>query len=84
MDKPGPDYVRVLAVLKRQEKKQQWLVDLATNLVHNEPPRVVESEESLLPSDFVLDTSFYAVPLGPHQPDTLDFENEKISLDNAG
>jgi hypothetical protein len=84
MDKPGPDYVRVLAVLKRQEKKQQWLVDLATNLVHNEPPRVVESEESLLPSDFVLDTSFYAVPLGPYQPDTLDFENERISLDHAG
>jgi hypothetical protein len=83
MNKPGPDYVRVLAVLKKQDK-QEWLVHLATNLVNNEPPRSVRSEETGLPPEFVLDTSFHAVPLGPYQPDTLDFENERISLDDAG
>jgi len=83
VNKPGPDYVRVLAVLKKQDK-QKWLVDLATNLVNNEPPRSVRSEETGLPPEFVLDTSFHAVPLGPYQPDTLDFENERISLDDAG
>ena len=39
MDKPGPDYVRVLAMLERKPGKQQWLVDLAYNLVNNQLPR---------------------------------------------
>lgn len=83
MDKPGPDYVPLLAVLRRQENKQDWLVDLATNLINNERPRAVENEEAGLPPEFVLDTSFYAVALGRYHPDTLDFEKEKISRDAA-
>ena len=34
MDAPGPEYVRVLAVLERQDS-QEWLVSLARNLWHN-------------------------------------------------
>jgi hypothetical protein len=42
---------------------------------------MVEPHESSLPPDFVLDPSFQAVALGPYHPDTLDFANEKITLD---
>jgi hypothetical protein len=83
MDKPGPDYVRVLAVLKRQKRGPHWLSQLAENLLNNVSPRIVEPEESRLPPEFVLDASFYAVALGPYHPDTLDFENERISRDGA-
>jgi subtilisin family serine protease len=81
MDKPGPDYVRVLAMLERKPGMQQWLVDLANNLVNNQLPRDVAVEETGLPSEFILNTSFYAVAMGPWQPGALDFEKEKISLD---
>jgi hypothetical protein len=82
MDKPGPDYVPVLAVLKKQEK-QQWLVDRATNLVNNEPPQDLRIDDTGLPQEFILDRSFYAVAMGPWGPDTVDFERERISSDRT-
>jgi hypothetical protein len=80
MDKPGPAYVRVLAVLRKREN-QEWLVDLARNLANNEPPRAVPPEDAGLPPEFVLDPSFYAVGLGPYEPDRLNFTDERISRD---
>src|SRR5215218_7292055 len=82
MEKPGPDYVRVLAVLRKQ-KKQQWLIDLAMNLVNNEAPRHIAANDAGLPSEFTVDRSFYAVAMGPWEPDTLDYERETLSPDQA-
>jgi subtilisin family serine protease len=81
MDTPGPDYVRVLAVVERQEK-QKWLVDLATKLLANDDWDIA-IDDPALPQEFILDKSFYAVALGPWSPDTIDFEKTRIELDFA-
>jgi subtilisin family serine protease len=80
MDTPGPDFVRVLAVIKREKDQQRWLVDLATNLLASGDWDIA-IDDPALPSEFVLDKSFYAVPLGPWSPDTIDFETNRIELD---
>jgi hypothetical protein len=82
MDAPGPEYVRVLAVLERQKDSQEWLVKFARSLWHNEP-LPVDIGETGLPKEFVLDKSFYAVPMGPRDPDDLDFARAEIRLDFA-
>ena len=79
MDAPGPEYVRVLAVLERQDS-QEWLVSLARNLWHNRTSDIHIGETGL-PEEFVLDKSFYAVPMGPWDPDSLDFASaERFDL----
>src|SRR5262245_8084224 len=57
---PGPDYVRVLAVVPKNDR--QWLADSARALLDGETWRL-ESDPDL-PSNFKLDQSFLAVPLG--------------------
>lgn len=79
MDAPGPDFIRVLAVLKRQENKQKWLVDLATD--SKDGARNIRTDDLGLPLEFLLDQSFNAVTLGRWSPDTLDFERDRIDLD---
>src|SRR5262245_51686313 len=75
VEKPGPDYLRVLAVADRGENNERdWLRDAAEAFLADKdwtPPLDV-----VLPSGFVLDKSFGAVALGAISPADFVFERE--------
>jgi subtilisin family serine protease len=81
MELPGPDYIRVLAVLPKDGR--QWLVDAARALLEGRAWRI-EKTEAELPADFELDQSFFSVALGPTAPSEFNFERDvdKIALAN--
>ena len=72
MELPGPNYVRVLAVLPK--KKRQWLIEAAQAFLYGQPWRLESAHD--LPSDFKLDESFFAVALGPGAPTDFSFEED--------
>src|SRR3954471_8411776 len=80
-DLPGPDYIRVLAVLPKTGRP--WLVDAAQALLEG---RTWASEDLVegLPAEFKLDQSFCSVALGPTAPSAFNFESDvdKIALAN--
>jgi hypothetical protein len=82
MSLPGPDYIRVLAVLPKGDR--QWLVDAAQALLERRDwPS--EDLDTGLPAEFELDRSFRAVALGPTAPSEFTFEGDvdRIALANA-
>jgi hypothetical protein len=81
MELPGPDYIRVLAVLPKDGR--QWLVDAAKALLEGRAWRSEDLVEGL-PAEFKLDQSFCSVALGPTAPSAFNFESDvdKIALAN--
>jgi Subtilase family len=79
MELPGPDYIRVLAVL--QKDGRPWLVDAARALLGGEAWRI-DKPEAGLPEAFELDQSFFSVALGSTAPSEFNFDRDvdKIAL----
>jgi len=78
-DLPGPDYIRVLAVLPKTGRP--WLVDAAQALLEG---RTWASEDLVegLPEEFKLDQSFCSVALGPTAASEFNFDHDvdKVAL----
>jgi hypothetical protein len=72
VEPPGPDYVRVLAVVPKKDR--QWLADAAQALLDGETWRLAMDPD--LPSDFTLDESFFAVALGSAHPYDVNFDGD--------
>jgi hypothetical protein len=71
MSLPAPDYVRVLAVLPKNDR--QWLVDAAQALLAGQDWQSADLNAGL-PSDFAFDQSFCSIALGPAAPSEFRFE----------
>src|SRR5438045_8144484 len=68
IEKPGPDYVRVITVLPL--KKNKWLINAAKALQKGRPYKIKKAD---LPRGFVIDPGFGPLPLGPINPQKVDF-----------
>ena len=81
MELPGPDYIRVLAVLPKDGRP--WLVNAARALLEGQVWRI-DKPEAGLPEEFELDQSFFSVALGPTAPFEFNFDRDvdKIALAN--
>jgi hypothetical protein len=81
MSLPGPDYIRVLAVLPKDGR--QWLVDAAQALLEGRHWQR-EDLDGALPAEFELDQSFGSVALGATAPSEFNFEGDvdRIALAN--
>src|SRR4029077_17870424 len=81
MSLPGPDYIRVLAVLPKDGR--QWLVDAAQALLEGRDWQR-ENLDVALPAEFEFDQSFGSVALGSTAPSEYNFEGDadRIALAN--
>jgi Subtilase family len=71
LELPGPDWIRVLAVLPKNGR--EWLVDAARALLDGRTWQIEKSETGL-PAEFELDQSFLAVALGKSAPSDFNFD----------
>ena len=76
MELPGPEYVRVLAVLPRNGR--DWLVAAAEALRNGQPPVRIDTGDAGLPPEFKLDQTFYSVALGSTHPVNFEFTSEPV------